>query len=356
MPLPERAMPMKSQIFVSGTTFKLLMYGPLVIAALLTGGQVRAMQFITNGGFELPVGYYVATTSLPGWYVSENVDVISLSGGGWPAYEGDQSLDLAGCVTAGAYIEQAFPTVPGQRYHLSFWYGNNIWGSISSGWVRVRGSATLIEELLNHSGSTQSDMNYTHFERDFTADSLSTTLRFTHPFTDCNGLALDEVEVTDSTPYIRGQPRSQVGYWGKSVTFNVTVYGWSPLNYQWIKDGAPVVGATDSSLVLTNLQTSNAGAYSLVVTNAYGSVTSNPAILTVNPAGVSLALYAGVTIDGVVNQTYGIQSTSDLSNTNSWAGVTNITLTVPTQLWFDMQPASQPQRYYRVVPGPILIP
>ena len=75
-----------------------------------------------------------------------------------------------------------------------------------------------------------------------------------------------------------------------------------------------------------------------------------------NPAGVSLALYPGIAIDGVVSQTYGIQSTSDLSNTNSWVGVTNITLTVPTQLWYDSQPATQPQRYYRVVPGPISVP
>ena len=91
-------------------------------------------------------------------------------------------------------------------------------------------------------------------------------------------------------------------------------------------------------------------------TNVYGSVTSSPAILTANPAGVSIALYAGVAIDGVVGQTYGIQSTTDLSNTNSWAGRTNITLTTPTFLWYDSQPATQPQHFYRVVPRPIPIP
>ena len=75
-----------------------------------------------------------------------------------------------------------------------------------------------------------------------------------------------------------------------------------------------------------------------------------------NPAGVSLALYAGITIEGVVGLTYGIQYSTDLSNTNSWHGMANVTLGAPTQLWFDIQPASQPQRYYRVVPGPITVP
>jgi hypothetical protein len=75
-----------------------------------------------------------------------------------------------------------------------------------------------------------------------------------------------------------------------------------------------------------------------------------------NPASVSIALYAGVTIDGAIGLTYGIQSTLDLSNTNSWVGRTNITLTTPTYLWYDSQPATQPQTYYRVLPGPISIP
>ena len=108
--------------------------------------------------------------------------------------------------------------------------------------------------------------------------------------------------------------------------------------------------------MLTNLQLTNAGNYSVVVTNAYGSAASSNAYLTVNPAGVSLTLYSGITIDGVVGLTYGIQYSTDLSNTNGWRGMVNVTLGTPTELWFDVQPASQPQRYYRVVPGPISVP
>lgn len=157
-------------------------------------------------------------------------------------------------------------------------------------------------------------------------------------------------------PTVIRQPRNAVGYWGKSIIFTVGAVGVAPLSYQWQTDSGPIAGATESSLVLTNLQLTNAGNYYVVITNSLGSTTSSNACLTMNPAGVSLALYAGVTIDGVVGLTYGIQYSTNLNETNSWRGIANVTLSIPTQLWFDTQPASQPQRYYRVVQGPISIP
>lgn len=159
-----------------------------------------------------------------------------------------------------------------------------------------------------------------------------------------------------AAPFIKGQPRNQVGYWGKSVIFTVTAAGSAPLSYQWRKDSVPIGGATGSALVLNNLQLADEGNYSVIVTNSFGSVTSSNAYLTMNPAGVSLALYSGITIDGVIGLTYGIQYNTDLSNTNGWLGIANVTLDTPTRLWFDAQPANQPRRYYRVVPGPIPIP
>jgi hypothetical protein len=100
----------------------------------------------------------------------------------------------------------------------------------------------------------------------------------------------------------------------------VRAAGDPPLYYQWLKDAAPIEGATAPSLVLTNLQATNAGNYSVVITNDYGSTSSSNAYLTVNPAGVSIALYSGITIEGVVGLTYGIQCNTNLSNTNGcWA-------------------------------------
>ena len=209
------------------------------------------------------------------------------------------------------------------------------------------------------------------FVRQFSNQGASIPVSFDHPFNRPASVAVGPdgtlyvAEYEDSPhlhafrrvdPVITKQPKSQVGYWGKEATFTVAAGGAATLDYQWLKDGTVLPSATSSVLTLTNLQMSDAGSYEVIVANAYGSVTSSPAILIMNPAGVSIALYAGVTIDGVPGQTYGIQSTSTLSDTNSWVGRANITLTTPTAVWYDPQPASFPQRYYRVVPGPITIP
>jgi hypothetical protein len=65
-------------------------------------------------------------------------------------------------------------------------------------------------------------------------------------------------------------------------------------------------------------------------------------------------LYPGLTIEGDVGRTYGIQYSTDLDG--AWRGLANITLNVPRQIWFDPRGASQPRRFYRVFPRPVSIP
>ena len=163
-------------------------------------------------------------------------------------------------------------------------------------------------------------------------------------------------------PNLVTQPQDQLRYWGGSVAFAAAAVGANPLSYQWQKDSVPVADATTSSLMLTNLQLTDAGGYALQVTNVYGSATSRQAVLTIKVADLSISLsvmdtqnVAALTIGGLVNQTYGIETAADLSQTNSWTGLTNLTLDVPTNVWYDPDPATLPQRFYKVVPGPIPI-
>ena len=157
-------------------------------------------------------------------------------------------------------------------------------------------------------------------------------------------------------PFITVQPVSQVGFWGQNSRIDVIAVASGRLSYQWLKDGSPIAGATNATLLLNDLRMTDAGVYAVVVDSGYGSVISDSATLTMNPAGVSLALYAGVTIQGVVGKTYGIQYSADLSQANDWVGLTNLTLTQPVQLWYETQPANRPRRFYRVIPGPIPVP
>jgi hypothetical protein len=164
------------------------------------------------------------------------------------------------------------------------------------------------------------------------------------------------------SPTVVVQPQSQTNYWGGSAALTTSVAGFNPLVYQWVQNSATLTNATNSSLVFMNLQLTNAGAYSLVITNSAGISTSAPAQLGVKVADYSLSQSGSppgapqLTIIGISNQIYGIQGTTNLTGTIVWKGLTNCVMTSPTNTWIDPQAMTLPQYYYRVVPGPISIP
>lgn len=80
-------------------------------------------------------------------------------------------------------------------------------------------------------------------------------------------------------PVITGQPVAQNGVAGGSVTFSVATAATAGNAYQWRKDGVNLAGATAATLTINNLSATNAGSYTVVITNAVGTITSNPAVL-----------------------------------------------------------------------------
>jgi endonuclease/exonuclease/phosphatase family metal-dependent hydrolase len=83
-------------------------------------------------------------------------------------------------------------------------------------------------------------------------------------------------------PAILGQPQSQIVNVGENVAFTVEADGIPPLTYQWRFNGAILPGATESTLSLFSVTTSQAGIYIATVSNNGGSTNSQPAMLTVN--------------------------------------------------------------------------
>lgn len=83
-------------------------------------------------------------------------------------------------------------------------------------------------------------------------------------------------------PVITAQPASRVSTSGADASFGVTAAGSSPLSYQWRFGGVPISGATERGYTRTNVQAADAGEYTVVVTNALGSVTSAVATLIVH--------------------------------------------------------------------------
>jgi len=126
------------------------------------------------------------------------------------------------------------------------------------------------------------------------ADGLGSAVRFFHPA----GIAVDSssnLYVADTNnhtiragmlsvaPAIQTQPQSQTVTVGSNVQFSVTASGRPAVTYQWYFNGAAISGATGNIYSLSSAQPSNAGGYTVVVSNVMGSATSNQATLTVNP-------------------------------------------------------------------------
>ena len=90
-----------------------------------------------------------------------------------------------------------------------------------------------------------------------------------------------------TAPTITTQPGNQTVTAGQTATFSVVASG-SSLTYQWRKNGANISGATASSYTTPATATTDSGStFSVVVSNAGGSVTSNNATLTVNAAATA---------------------------------------------------------------------
>ncbi len=98
------------------------------------------------------------------------------------------------------------------------------------------------------------------------------------------------LEVAPSTtnptaPVITTQPAPQTVTVGQTATFTVVASGTAPLTYKWMKNGAVISGATAASYTTPATTTTDNGAnFTVTVSNTAGSVTSNAAKLTVNPA------------------------------------------------------------------------
>ncbi|MFZ3168839.1 MAG: PGF-pre-PGF domain-containing protein [Candidatus Methanoperedens sp.] len=114
-----------------------------------------------------------------------------------------------------------------------------------------------------------------------------TTYHFKINSTDSGGNSTNTADMTFTTkalmpPSITTQPVNKRAINGSTATFSVVAAGTAPLSYQWMRNGADIAGATGSSYTTPTVSPSdNNTKYSVLVSNAYGSVTSNEAILSV---------------------------------------------------------------------------
>ncbi len=132
--------------------------------------------------------------------------------------------------------------------------------------------------------------------------------------------------VTNLPPSVTKQPQSQTVVIGQDATFTVTATGAAPLSYQWLLGGTNISGANTNTCTRGNVQTNDAGDYSVVITNISGAVTSSVAKLTVlvtNPVVFAQWNFNSIAPDN--NTTTGTTSPSTGSGTAALVGGTSAT-------------------------------
>jgi hypothetical protein len=102
--------------------------------------------------------------------------------------------------------------------------------------------------------------------------------------------ALDDVfiDTRPKVPVIVTQPVGRIALAGQTAGFSVGAVGVGTLSYYWMKDGAEIAGQNESSLMMAGVQASDAGGYSVIVSNACGMAVSSNAMLTVLSSVVDL--------------------------------------------------------------------
>ena len=146
-------------------------------------------------------------------------------------------------------------------------------------------------------------------------------------------------------PTILAPPRTQTAESGSVARFYVWAQGFpfSPLHYQWFFNGG--VCGDKSFLELPGVQPSHAGAYTVVITNCYGAVTSSPAMLSVIPA-VERRSVPALALTAPPSSSLSIDFTHSLESP-AWTPLSTVTLTASPQFYFDLTSPLPPQRFYR---------
>jgi len=100
------------------------------------------------------------------------------------------------------------------------------------------------------------------------------------------------ITVPSSPPVITVEPPSAVSLLaGATFSISVSNIGSAPITYAWYLNNQAISGATSATLTVSDVQAANAGSYTAVLHNAYGTATTTPTVLTVvTPSAYQSAL------------------------------------------------------------------
>jgi uncharacterized repeat protein (TIGR03803 family) len=162
-----------------------------------------------------------------------------------------------------------------------------------------------------------------------------------------------------SAPQITVQPSNQTAVPGAAARFSVAAFGAAPLSWQWRKnggnltDGGNISGSASRILTVNDITTNDAGTYSVIVSNALGSVASSNAVLVVAvpPVIQSVTQAAGAiafTWSAMPGQSYQVQTTTNLAYAN-WSNVGGAITATNNSVSASYGIGTVAQQFYRVL-------
>ena len=148
-------------------------------------------------------------------------------------------------------------------------------------------------------------------------------------------------------PTILISPQTQTAEAGSAVSLRVQARSPLPLFYFWYLNATNLLSSgTNWQLDLPNVQLSQSGAYTVVISNVLGAITSAPAMLQVI-APVERRPVPGVKVTGQTGSLLNVDYADFLRPAPNWTTVGSVSLVSTSQYWFDLTLTLPPQRFYR---------
>ena len=148
-------------------------------------------------------------------------------------------------------------------------------------------------------------------------------------------------------PTIQAQPQTQTTEAMSAVALSVRASSPLPLFYLWYLNSTNLLSSgTNWQLDLPNMQSSQSGAYTVVISNVLGAITSAPAMLNVI-APVERRPVPGVKLMGEAGSLLNVGYADSLSPAPNWTPLGSVSLASTSQYYFDLTLPLPAQRFYR---------
>jgi alpha-tubulin suppressor-like RCC1 family protein len=259
-------------------------------AALRADGRVATWGIGANLATELPTfsGFtnvadlaYSPSSGVLG--LRHNGSLVQYGGGTFPAYPTNEIAVIgAGSYGGQAAVGSGPPVFPGRVVNRTVTTGSRAYFHL-----KTVGELPLTYQWscngTNVPGATNSILTVTNVQPGLSGAIYTLTASNALGTTTSDGMTLN---VLPAEVFFKATNSAVVV--GATLTFSSQVIGQGPFSYRWLFNGTNWLSSTNATLSLTNVQISDAGMYSLIVSNSYGFAT-NSILLTVSPTIITKA-------------------------------------------------------------------